>query len=149
MQKFNKQTSMEKIGKENLKKFLYSLVLRNATTEFQADSTKSNRLPHRFLAPSMDSQLSIFTPKNKIPVCPHKHCWNLLLKLQIFTGLFLQLSFNSLPTSTHVLFSFTHFLIYLRDSPCTCLVLEIYFCAHISWVLCKSRKFMPGQPRYI
>jgi len=47
------------------------------------------------------------------------HCSNLLLELQIFVYLLLQLSSNSLPTFTNVPFSFPHFFyIYERQSSC-------------------------------
>jgi len=61
-----------------------------------------------------------FVLKNQNSHLPTQlHCAsNLLLKLQIFTCLFLQLSSNSLPTSTNVPLYFPHFFRFMRKSLC-------------------------------
>jgi len=77
-----------------------------------------------------------------LPTQTPLHCSSLLLELWILAYLLLQvqLSFNSLPNSTNVRFSFLHFLRFVRDSPrvplalesrqtkvwCSCGVVQIY-----------------------
>ena len=75
MRKFVKQTPfMKKLYLKN--KFCKNTCIPKssllACTKFQADWTKADWLPHRFLAPTSCSQRLAWKTKNL--VCPHKHC---------------------------------------------------------------------------
>jgi len=69
---------------------------------------------------AFDLKYQIFRLPTQTPL----HCSNLFLELRIFVYLLLQLSSNSLPTSTNVLIPFPHFFRFMRDSRRARLALE-------------------------